>query len=394
MKNKYFKTTAGEPIQVFVLAKALGSYADGAATLEAVATATAGTVAVILDADNSVTSSALEVGAKFRIAQTNSAKVKLSNVLSFVAGSVRKVAYTAPVKQVSSLEDNSITVTAGKNYGISFIDTTFPQEPMIRLTYEVTAAVGDGIYGVFSKLVKRINDVASPENDTNGRLVTGHITQSGGTATQVVTSAPANVTATVVAGSTAVTMSGTPTSATLTVGDIIQIDGTTGGNYKVVATSTTSLTLDRPYTGTSGASKSMFKITVAPVYKMTFTAVNYGDHFKLVAQENLEDATLATGTKFKIGSGTPEHVTELEKEGFVYEGYSTDNVAFKEDYGVPTSFVDAAGTYVLYFIDYFNTDKAIAGNAALVQDKHYGHIVIAVHDGDASEATLDTVFGV
>jgi hypothetical protein len=113
------------------------------------------------------------------------------------------------------------------------------------------------------------------------------------------------------------------------------------------------------------------------VYTVTITAGFFGEHFKVALRGNLSGlGVVATPTPFVLGSGFYDHVLSLEKEGWIYEGVTTnypgDGVT-PADFGYPTSYVVNGLTYNIYHID----PRRVSAEPNAVNERvHYPHIYV------------------
>lgn len=115
------------------------------------------------------------------------------------------------------------------------------------------------------------------------------------------------------------------------------------------------------------------------VYTIVLTAVYFGSHFRVALRGPLSVyGSVVYTTPFVLGTGFYDHVLSLEKEGWVYEGVTTnypgDGVT-PADFGFPTSYVVNGLTYNIYHLDP-KRDSA-EPNAVNVRT-HYPHLYIIV----------------
>lgn len=101
------------------------------------------------------------------------------------------------------------------------------------------------------------------------------------------------------------------------------------------------------------------------------------------------DWTVSATTKPKWGQGTVDQVTEIEKEGWIFEGVTTNQPmeANPEDYGRPVSLVEATGTYDTFQIEGF-VEKAGKGPINQEVDKQ-SIILFANKTGGAGAGAYD-----
>ena len=113
------------------------------------------------------------------------------------------------------------------------------------------------------------------------------------------------------------------------------------------------------------------------VYTITITAGFFEQHFKIATRGPIAHlATVATPTPFVEGSGFYDHVLALEKEGWIYEGVTTNypgEGVTPLDFGYPTSYVVNGLTYNIYHLDPVRVSPE--PNAVNVRH-HYPHLYI------------------
>lgn len=188
-------------------------------------------------------------------------------------------------------------------------------------------------------------------------------------------------------------------AASMAAGLYIRIGGTgdTSPVYKIkevsgVGTALATITLDSPYQGASGAvaAANLGVMTVITEIGFKLTAIDFGTSFHVALDEDLVSADLAYTTPYKQGIGTSGQVTQMEEEGEVFEGYATLNESFTEDWGQPSGYTVSGTTYQFIFLDYYRSMKA--ASVPNVQDRHYGHIILALPVGVAPTTNLDGMF--
>lgn len=387
MKNKFFSTTVGRDVQVFVSPKDLAAYGDSATTVAGLVAKTEGTI-VILNADNTVRSTALTAGTKFRIAQVNAQKIKYSPILTFAANSVTKTAYVAPVKQVTTISGLAGSVDINVNYALEILDTTQAVEPLPRYYFaSMMEVAGKFMVDVLIKIAKQCNDTNSGENYQYGKVATMEVYNAQNSGTAITATAATIVDSDQVTFSEDAAVDGVEVGAFISIATLV---------YKVVAaTSTTVFTIDRPWTAArqSTATTNLLTNDASLDLSLVITAEDFGSHFRVAQMEEFAGVVTYT-TDFKQGSGTPAEVSALEKEGWVRDGHGTQNVAFAADYGQPNSLVSTTGAYTLYNVKLNVSETAIAGGFPQDQHVKVNEIVIAVDAGDATITTLNTIFGV
>jgi hypothetical protein len=125
---------------------------------------------------------------------------------------------------------------------------------------------------------------------------------------------------------------------------------------------------------------------------ITLLGVDDEVHFDTNVSEDLGDAVVTTITDWNFGSGDSWQVAPIEDECTTFDGDTTKNAAWHQDYGTPDLWVDDASTdtYTLFIIESLNRIIPSAGapqNQTLMQ----ANIIIAAISGEALEVILDTV---
>lgn len=301
----HHKTTIGINAQVLI-GKGV-AYTTDADYETFVANAVDGEIGIFLASDNSLVNAAVDDGTEVYAAVKIGDQFRKST--TFKKGdNIRKIAYEAPVKQVSHIGNNGVngaidvTPEAGAAYTVAIIETTPGYEPYPRWSYTVTAGASETVSTLIDKLVARINDDTVPENGYNPRLVTAAKVSTNG---------------------------------------------------------------------------------------ISLTAIENGVHFEVVVRDGLAGQQVRKTTLFNPGAGTPEWVTQLEKEGNTFAGVTTYNARFAEDYGQPVSAVNPAVGYNTYFINNLKTAKSKGKPNKM--DTEYSNIIIAVpSSGTNPTSALDT----
>jgi hypothetical protein len=397
--NKYFKTTKGKNIQVFV-AKAI-AYSTQATYQLFILNAAEGEIGVFIPpADGNESNATLNAadnaltGLKFFIAQKRDGLVNKTPTYSYSEISPVIKAYVAPVKQVTNVgfdgtsgAINSGTLIPGQIFPIKVIETTPLNQQFPTWNFEETAIIGDTIQSIFSRLVKQMNDSTYPVNGYNGRIVSAALFTDGTFTVNTVGSGNVGVTN----GSTTVTATG----HNVTKGSYVRIGGTTNAFpvYKVKSVATNSFELESPYTGATNAALAIASLgTMSAIVNVgiQMTAIDFGAHFKVAVGEDMVSATVTYTTPYKEGSGTYIQVKDLESEGQVFAGHTTGNVAFDTDFGAPTYFADANTTYSYITLNYLRSQVSVA--APKNRDHHYGTVIIAAPTGVAPLTNLDGMF--
>jgi len=405
--GRYSKNLSGVSQKTIV---GTATYTDDTTYNAFITNAPSGEVGVFLES-GAVRTTALTAGLKFFIAQKRDGFVNKTPLLEF-NDIFRKLrtAYQAPQRQVSfvgfvgtgtldlGFNFAAASATNTQTYSLSLRETTPGNQPFpVQDGYATVNSSTANEYTVLAAIVSQINGDFDYERVEPDRFVTAEILQSSTTTAITVAASLA-----VVQGSTTVTFNAAPTGAPA-VGGYLAIGGTgqTGAVYRVVSIpTTTEYVLDRPYTGASNAALAIANVLTAPFVSGTsllgvrFTAIDVESHFKVVPQalNTLDPVTL--GTAWRLGSGSGASVLELEStQGSLFDGVgSTQNAAFKADYGQPTLIASAAGTYDLIFLDLAPSTTPGAG-LPNYQQKQIQRVMVAAPNGGTLNSTLVTVFG-
>lgn len=415
-KNRFHKTTLGVDAEVIVTKGV--AYTDDTDLKSFQANAVEGELAVFNSVTGAVLTSAAAVGDEVFIALKRDSNVERTAPFKIVAGMLKKIAYVAPVKQVStvttttgiaSLVDTGADITytsrlaglAGNDITVAYIDPSANSQPLVvsvsGTDISVSLATNGG--GTITS-TKTLIAAAVNAHATASQLVDATVT---GTGSDVATA----VAATNLAGGSA-------------SGLVIA----KGSFAEVVIVETTPLLEPLPrynYSVTAAQGESFNDLIVRLVAKIndstnienqnktlivtaavtggddfTVTAIDYGVHFTVALRGILADyATAAVTTPFKVGSGTYEQAKEAELEGDVRKGVTTMypiQNAVAADFGAPTSFADTNGTsanYVVYTITHWSEDPT------RTLDKYFRKNFIFLYVVDAASdpiSSLDTIF--
>lgn len=401
MKNRFYKTTTGKKSATFVLGDvAYTSSTTYDAFVTAAPTATDGTFGVFReDTGALVTGASFATGVaglgttstliNFFIAQVNNGIVRKSQSFSNPQILQRKFTpYTAPVRQQTFLgwdysagSLNLSTVTASQQFSFTTIETTPANEPAVRRPFSyltTTASTQVEItYNALLALVQDVNNTGPYEIPSRYQdpCVASADLVYGGNATLTAFTGTGSMVLT--KGSKTITISG-GTQTNGVAGDYLVINNTlsqasTSFNkaaavvtiadnvlYRVTAATTTSLTLDRPYTGETQtiavgdwvtATQWVKRITNANfiagtnVLGIKFTSKEFFTTFKIGIQEALASSTITYTTPFVAGRGIGVLVKDAEKQGYVFGGVATYNKAFPEDFGQPNYITNLSRAY-------------------------------------------------
>lgn len=379
--------------QVFATAATIGDFALNG--LE-------GQIGIFL-ADGTLKSDALAAGDKFYVAQIRNGELRKSVEMTFGDGYLQttKTPYSAAVLQQVAIgfngTDGSLnfpTLAPVQEFVVSARNTTPGNQPFpVMEGRAVVRNLPATEYEIVSQIVADLMNSNDYEQNADNGFVTADIISDGAqSAIGVATLAVSN-------GSSSATYSA---AHGLSVGDFVKIKGVV---YEVVAVpTTTTVTLDRPYSGTSetalatgtdNATHGSAAYTDGTTeLGILLTATSYDTTFVVSVGEDLAAADTTTITPWVQGSGEPWQVSQLEREGQVFDGFTTLNYPWVDDFGKPSDFVDPDGAlvYDLWFLKY---KKATASMAfAHEQAHHISWVVLsAPTTGDTPGGNFDTIFG-
>lgn len=166
-KARYQSYTKGFNAEVLV-AKAV-AYTTDADYKTFVANAVEGEIGVF-DADTLLLVGAnvpLTEGQRFFVAQRRDAEIFKTTTTEYHKARSKKTAYTAPVKQVTTITLAGVIGTAfaiGDEISLKFIETTPGNEPFPTITYDYTVKAGDTVTLIANALVAQINSTTDPRN--------------------------------------------------------------------------------------------------------------------------------------------------------------------------------------------------------------------------------------
>lgn len=127
---------------------------------------------------------------------------------------------------------------------------------------------------------------------------------------------------------------------------------------------------------------------------LVLTAYDAARYFKPVARGGFADVTVTHTTKPKLGSGTYEGVAQLEAEGLIFDGVTTNypnqNVT-PEEFGKPTEFATSGITYdIAIFKPWVREESPLPFHA----HNHKKHILVALpSSGTTPKAAFKSIFG-
>jgi len=411
-KNRFYKTTLGYDAEVLVT-KAV-EYSDDTDIKSFVANAVEGEVAVFNAATGAILTSAAAVGTEVFIGLKRDGNLERTSSFVIEAGMLTKIAYVAPVKQVTTITTTgapavlvkqeltytakesgtagnliSVAYTAGATAGAEVVTVTgnaisVQIETGVSTGTQVMAAI-NGDASAAALVSVRASGTASNAQETDAAdLLTGGVDQPEITKGDYAEVAVIETTPGMEPfprWSYGVTANEGETFQELIVRLVAKINDATN-----IENQNKTLIVTAAVAGTSGESRDNF----------TLTSVDFGTHFTVALRGILVDyASAAVTTVFKVGSGTPEQAKIAEQAGDVRRGYGTeyaDQNATAADFGYPTSFADANGSsaqYVVYSIKYIAKDQA----RTLEQLTRKNHIAVYVHDSTADPISeFDTIF--
>lgn len=371
---------------------------------------------IILVGDNAETD--------FVIAQgpVTGAQPRVSNVIA--KGSavyIRKKAYAALTKQVliagyqgsGSLNLNFVT---DGTYELKVMNMTTNTPPFPTSTAVVPTAnlAGQNPVMVADLVAAEANSQLLINPEINSGQYAFVEVLSNITSVQVVAAGPANVTGTVTNGSAIVTLSAVPTTA-VGAGDWLRIGhatATTSPVYKIASLVGTTLTLTRPFVGTSASGVALgavlsanypttsslagLKVTITGNY---FAGTNWYETIPnkmgfVACGQDLTGTPVSITTNFANGSGSVAQVSKIENEALGYLG-AENRIWFPYPNDVyAAQNVGSAAGYIVYTIGYDNqfSDKSGQGLSRVEPLELY----VAITDGTTVtnfENTLQDVTG-
>ena len=401
LRNRYSKNLFGtnhqgyhSGAQVYATAATIAAFARSG--LE-------GQVGIYLAA-NTLKSDALTAGDIFKIAQIRDGELRSTPLMTFGAGNlaITKTDYDAPVNQISAVGYNGTsgsmnfgTLAVLQEYVISARDTTPGNQPFPVTEGRAVLRTVSGVteYDILEAIVEDMANTNDYERNADSGFVNAEILHD---ATQV---AIGTATLNVLNGSKSLTYSAVHG---LSVGDFVSIRLVM---YEVkTVVSTTVAILDRAFTGVSatalatGATSSthgeMTYVNATTELGVRLTTLTEDTNFVVSVGEDLQGADISAVTAWKQGSGADWQVSAIEDEGLVYDGFTTGNYPFVEDYGKPSKFVIEGNskTYELWFLKY---KKVTASMAYPNEQAHHIGLVLLSAPVEAStpKASFDTVLG-
>jgi hypothetical protein len=401
LRNRYSKSLFGTNHQGYHSAAVVYSTASDIADFAT--NGLEGQTGIFLTADDTLKTDALVAGDGFYIAQIRDGELRRSTDLVYGAGTLQitKTPFDAAVTQVSAIGYNGTsgslnlpTIAVGQEFVASARDTTPANQPFpVMEGRAVVEVLPTTEYQVVLKIVEDLMNTNDYERNADSGFVVAEILSNGSQAANGV------LTLAVTQDSKRATYSA---AHGLSVGDFV---GILGVLYQVEAVpTTTTIDLDRPYAGAS-ATAIATGTTVSTHGTVTYvnattelgirlTALTEDTNFVVGVGEDLAAADTSVITAWKQGSGEAWQVSAIEDESIVFDGFTTGNYPFVEDYGKPSKFInpESAVNYDLWFLKYKGTTDSMAFPNE--QAHHIGLIVLsAPESGNSPTANYDTVLG-
>ncbi len=128
---------------------------------------------------------------------------------------------------------------------------------------------------------------------------------------------------------------------------------------------------------------------------IVLTANDFGRYFRVSLRQKFAEVTAAITTQMVYGSGTYEGVAELEAEGQIFAGVTTnfpgDGMANPEDFGKATNFATAGFTYDIAMFSPWAEEKS---PMPFHKHVHQKYIVLALPaTGTSPTAEIKLIFG-
>jgi hypothetical protein len=413
LRNRYSKSLEGLNAQGFFGESGVSVGVTAATDLAGFINAgVEGSIAVIDAADNSVHTGALVAGDSYFFAQIVDGELKKSTVFATNAISTTATAFDAPVLMVQvagfngTSGDLNVDIVGGLQEFVLRVSETTPATQPFPTT-EGRAVVRNASttpYDIASAICNDLTSSLDYENNSDLRGFEAGVLTSDSGANFIIPLVTSGISH---PGQIKVLCTADPLQSS--IGAIIKFGaaGSLGGAYafEIVDVDSTNftITLDRPLVNAIADATNVAETTyVAATSQVGIKVEALAEDviFQIGVAEDLASADISTNIPWKQGSGAPWQVASMEKETQVFAGETTQNEAFREDFGRPTSFVDAEASdadvkdqYSLWFIKYQNrTDSMAFAN----EDAHHNGYIIAGATDQASSnlaAQLATQFG-
>lgn len=131
----------------------------------------------IFNADTgALITAAMSAGTRFFFAQKKDGGTFKTSAAIYSAADVKRVAYTAPVKQVATVTfSSSYSPALNDEIAISVIETTPGNQPFPRWTWIVQAKSGESRSQLIARVAAAINDVTDAGNGEKGLIVSASV---------------------------------------------------------------------------------------------------------------------------------------------------------------------------------------------------------------------------
>lgn len=112
-------------------------------------------------------------------------------------------------------------------------------------------------------------------------------------------------------------------------------------------------------------------------YTVTITSFYFQQHFRIALRGLFENATVVYTTPFKQGVGDSISVGDIEREGFIFAGVTTNypGLGVPDEYGKPDTMTVAGLTYNVYQLDPLRMSKEPMPQST---HHHWAHIYLIV----------------
>ena len=411
-REKYSRNTEGWNAQGFFSPSGTNAAYATETTVASMALAAAtkaGTIGIYNADTGALITGAVGTASPVIIQKNSDGELKRSTDLPAGAYSTRKVLYSAAAVQKDIVSPLAISIVGGlQEFVLSVREQTPGNQPFPVM--EGRAIVRGGAptdYDIANAIVTDINNSYDFERNADNAFVSVNvITDITGVAATVGTGY------TLTDGSDQLQIAGADATGETVVGDYVIINAFSpepATIFQIVAAvydgTNTYVTLDRTYSNsqpggvvTSGTIAQLgYEVEANVVAATTGIEVIGKDelvHFETAVSEDLAEATITNTVAWNMGTGEAFQVASIEDECIVFDGYTTGNAAFANDYGVPDLYVNdiSSDTYVLYIFESDNRIIPSAG-APVNQTLMRSNLVIAAIVGSGLETNLDTIFG-
>lgn len=408
--NNYFKTLGAKRIETLIGSAV--AYSDST-TLEAfVADAVEGEIGVFNADTGALITGAVSGTTRFVVALKRGGLVHKNTPMTANKIEKAKIAYTAPVKQVTDIAIGtraSLTVqnivfkarqggTGGNSITVTYVDPAGNN-----------AALSVGVVGT-DITVNLATDGASAPTST-GAQVLAALLASAAVQALVETTGTGTMT-TVQAAAAQAPLANGAAAAAIAAGDEIgfiitdrtvqtQPFPTYVFNEVVKTGDTLNTVFARLLARVNSTSSFENRDRDVPVIAsgdgslFTFTAKLYGSWFGVTLTGKLNSiGTVNYFTKYKLGSGFYEHVRYMEETGDIFRGVTTnypDQNATPAEFGAPPSLVSSSNTYNMYQLVELRQEASRTPHN--VWHNMATQALAVPSNGTNPTASLDTIFG-